>query len=72
MRVQQGTIKDYLLNKGFTFDIEDNISNYSQKLLAYEKHLENVKKNVRIEISIFLSERGMIGMVNYEKRRILS
>lgn len=44
MRVQQGAIKDYLLNKGFTFDIEDNISNYSQKLLAYEKHLENVKK----------------------------
>lgn len=44
MRVQQGAIKDYLLDKGFTFDIEDNISNYSQKLLAYEKHLENVKK----------------------------
>lgn len=44
MRVQQGAIKDYLLNKGFTFDIEDNISNYSQKLLAYEKHLENIKK----------------------------
>lgn len=44
MRVQQGAIKDYLLNKGFTFDTEDNISNYSQKLLAYEKHLENVKK----------------------------
>ena len=44
MRVQQDVLKNYLLGKGFTFDAENNIANYSQKLLAYEKHLENVKK----------------------------
>lgn len=43
MRVQQDVLKKYLLGKGFTFDAEDNISNYSQKLLAYEKYVKSLE-----------------------------
>lgn len=43
MRVQQDVLKNYLLGKGFTFDAEDNISNYSQKLLAYEKYVKSLE-----------------------------
>ena len=43
MRVQQDVLKNYLLGKGFTFDAENNIANYSQKLLAYEKHVKSLE-----------------------------
>lgn len=43
MRVQQDVLKNYLLGKGFTFDVENNIANYSQKLLAYEKHVKSLE-----------------------------
>ena len=43
MRVQQDVLKNYLLGKGFTFDTENNIANYSQKLLAYEKHVKSLE-----------------------------
>lgn len=42
------------------------------KKLRYFFAMKNVKKNVRIAISIFCAERGMIRMEKQENRRILS
>src|SRR5699024_10520563 len=36
-------LKNYLLGKGFTYDVENNIDNYSQILLAYEKHVKSLE-----------------------------
>lgn len=46
MRVQKDALKSDLQNKGFTFDGDDNVSNYNEKLLAYEKHVKSLEDRV--------------------------
>lgn len=46
MRVQQNELKYYLGQKGFLFDADGKITNYNEKLLAYEKHLESINNKL--------------------------